>query len=62
MNGQPDSNIDESFSLLNSSELEDTSDDDLFFTSTHKTTDKAYIIRRGENAELWKNKYGGILK
>ena len=48
--GQPDSNVDESFSLLNSSELEDTSDDDLFFTSTPKNTDKPYIMPRRAEA------------
>ena len=50
IHGQPDSNIDDSFSLLNSSELEDTSDDDLFFTSTPKNTDKPYIMRRRAEA------------
>ena len=50
MNGQPDSNVDDSFSLLNSSELEVTSDDNLFFISTPKTMDKAYIMPRREEA------------
>ena len=40
MHGQPDSNLNESFSLLDRSDFEDTSDDNLFFTSTPKHTEK----------------------
>ena len=49
MHGQPDSNLDDSFSLLDRSEFEDTSDD-LFLTSTPKHPDKSYIIHRREEA------------
>jgi hypothetical protein len=50
IHGQPDRNLDESCSLLNSSDLEDASDDNLFFTSTPKTTDKPNIMPRREEA------------